>query len=250
MTRQLQLIRSTDGGQTWKAQAPMETSIWPLADTPNAPVAAASSVNASDNSASVFYVSGGKVIQSVMTNYTWMPYTVVQAPLNITNFIAPFQGEDRDVKIGASVGSVGFLILVGIAFCVCRGIRRKRVIELEGGESGGSCESGEMGFSGKAELHGQSYDVTELDHDPECLLFHQLQLIRIQEMNGEIPVELQSSEVRAELDHSLCKCELDASMMYELPCGSLKAISVKELSSWTKEEKDEEMGGNGTKECC
>lgn len=58
----------------------------------------------------------------------------------------------------------------------------------------------------------------ELDHDPECLLLHQLQQVRLHELRAGIPVELQSSEARIfELDGVFCGCELDHDVRYELP---------------------------------
>ncbi len=279
MTRQLQWIRSTDAGQTWQAQPLLDPSIWPLADTPNAPVAAATSVNlTADNSASVFYVSGGQLVQSIVTDMNWLPYSLVEPAVSsnvtTTNITAPFRQSERetqDIKIGASVGaSVGVLIIAALIICFI--FRSKRVVipNIERPESIGECKGSESSFSGKAELHGQSAQLFELDHDPECQLLHQLQLIRMYELRGEIPVELQNSEARRpELDHTLCKCELDASVMCELPTAAEKeegmsiaesskekgkdkevAVSVKELPSWSweilrREKEVQEKGGDG-----
>ncbi|KUJ11400.1 uncharacterized protein LY89DRAFT_787002 [Mollisia scopiformis] len=270
-TRQLQWLRSTDGGGTWQAQPSMDTSIWPLGDTPNAPVAAATSINSTaDNSASVFYTSNGTYVQAIMTNWNWVPYVVVQPVIasnttnNTTIPLRPMTRKDtKDIKIGASTGgSVGFLIIIAtIAWLL---LRKKKVVPTpERPKSIGEWRGSESEFSGKAELHGQSAHICELDHDPECLLLHQLQLYRMYELKGDIPVELQDTEARRpELDHTLCKCELDASVTYELPTclekemsiaessgrGKEVAVSVKELPAWSwdilsregKEKGDEE----------
>jgi hypothetical protein len=274
MTRQLQFVRSTDGGQTWQVQPPQDPSIWPLADTPNAPVAAATSVNASDNSASVFYISNGQFVQSIITDYNWLPYSIVQPVMvsnTTTNITAPFRSSEKDtkgIKIGASFGAIAVLFIVVIVVWFFS--RKKQSIpSIERTESIGEWKESESGFGGKAELDGHPAEKFELDHDPECLLLHQLQLVRIYELKGEIPVELQNTEApRPELDHTLCKCELDASVLCELPTslekeegmsiaessgkgkGKEVVISVTELPSWSwailrrqVQEKDEEMGG-------
>lgn len=121
MTRQLQFIRSTDGGQTWQIQPLQEASIWPLADVPHSPVAATTAINASDFSSSVFYVSNGKFVQSTITDYNWAPYTIVQPVVrsntttNITAPLRPFEKDTKAIKIGASIGSVAaFLIVAGL----------------------------------------------------------------------------------------------------------------------------------------
>src|SRR6187402_581857 len=77
--RQLQFLRSVDGGQSWSVQQPMESSSWPLADEPNAPITAATSINATDDTTSVYYNSGQKLVQVRMTNSTWLPYSFVEA---------------------------------------------------------------------------------------------------------------------------------------------------------------------------
>ncbi|KAG4415476.1 hypothetical protein IFR04_011409 [Cadophora malorum] len=222
--RQLQWVWSNDGGQTWQVQPLMEKTTWPLADTPNAPVAATSSVNATDNSASVFYISNGKMIQSVMTNWSWAPSTIVQAPLtsNITDIIESQPDNSRKITIGASTGvSVGLLLVVAIVPWCAK--HRKQTLQRAArddlkSESVDSWKENEFAYQGgKAELDGLPSPRTELDHDPECQLLHQLQLQRMYEATGVVPVELQNGEMKAlELDHTLCKYELDASIVCEL----------------------------------
>ncbi|PVH71546.1 hypothetical protein DL98DRAFT_614090 [Cadophora sp. DSE1049] len=222
--RQLQWVWSTDGGKTWQVQPLMETSTWPLADTPSAPVAATTSVNASDNSASVFYISNGKMIQSVMTNWSWAPYTIVQAPIasNITGTVENRPDNSRTITIGASTGvSVGLLLVVAIvAWCIKDRKQALRRTALNNGmpESVDSCKTSESSFhGGKAELSGLPSPRSELDHDPECKLLHQLHLQRMYEATGVVPVEIQSGEIKTlELDHTLCRYELDASLVCEL----------------------------------
>jgi hypothetical protein len=230
MDRQLQYVRSTDGGQTWSPQPRMDATVWPLADQPNAPLAAATSVNASDNSASIYYTSGRKLIQATITNTTWLPFSLVEAPAAKSNTTAlttatPHPGSTSNIKIGAAVGASFVVSVAIVAILVWRFHRKKRVVaatekpdsiyELRGQESS-SCE-----YTGKPELHGEPANITELDHDPECLLLHQLQQIRHYELRAGIPVELQNSEARRpELDGALCRCELDASVRYELPTCS------------------------------
>lgn len=257
MTRQLQFIRSTDGGQTWQVQPLQDRSIWPLADVPNAPTAATAAINASDFSSSVFYLSSGNVIQTTITGYNWVPFTIAQPVVvsNIsTNLTAPirsFEKDTKDVKIGASIGSVaGFLILAGLFWL----FSRKNSDPIPKEESIREWAQSVSEFIGKAELDGQAAEKFELDHDPECQLLHQLQLYRMYELKGEIPVELQNTEARRpELDHTLCKCELDASVVHELPtvlekdesmsavlekeesiaASSEEVVRTKELPSWS-----------------
>ncbi|KAH9203175.1 hypothetical protein DL95DRAFT_419255, partial [Leptodontidium sp. 2 PMI_412] len=190
-TRQLRWIWSSDGGSNWRPQPPMETSTWPLADTPNASVAAATSINATNQTASVFYISGGQMVQSIMTDWSFAPYTVVKAvpssnTTTTTTAATPIQSHEKDtnnkkITIGGSIGaSVGFLIVVAIVAWLLSHRKRaipntprpERIGEWKGSESG-------FGYSaGKAELPGESAQLHELDHDPECMLLHQLQPIR------------------------------------------------------------------------
>ncbi|KAH7393564.1 hypothetical protein BKA64DRAFT_746607 [Cadophora sp. MPI-SDFR-AT-0126] len=223
--RQLQWIWSTDGGQTWQVQPLMEPSTWPLADTPNAPVAATTSVNASDNSASVFYISSGKMIQSVMTNWSWSPYTIVQAPvaLNITKTAENVPDNSRTITIAASSGvSVGLLVVIAIvALCMKhrkKALQRAAAHDRMNSKSVDSWRASDPSFQGgKAELSGLPSPRSELDHDPECKLLHQLQLQRIHEATGVVPVELQNSDSKiVELDHNFYSYELDASPVSEL----------------------------------
>ena len=223
MNKQLEYVRSTDGGQTWSLQPRMNATMWPLADEPNAPIAAATSVNASDNSASIYYNSGHKLLQATITNGTWLPFSLVEAPAAKT--ATPHPGSTRNIKIGAAVGASFVVFVAIVAILVWRFHRKKRMAtaiekpnstyELRGKDSSSS------EYSGKPELHGEPANITELDHDPECLLLHQLEQIRHYELRAGIPVELQNSEAkRPELDGSLCRCELDASVRYELSACS------------------------------
>ena len=62
--------------------------------------------------------------------------------------------------------------------------------------------------------------MSELDHDPECVLLHQLALIRRFECEAGIPVEIEGKEKeRPELDGCTCRCEMDAAVVCELPGG-------------------------------
>lgn len=244
-TRQLQYIRSVDAGQTWQAQPLQEAVVQPLADVPNAPVTASASVNASDDSISVFYVSGGKMIQSIMTNYNWRnPYVIVDAivPSNTTTPISaspPIQPAPRDtkkVKIAASAAaSVAFLVIVVIvAWSV---LRKKKAIPSVESHGNIDWKGSDSDFGGKPELDGHALYIHELDHDPECMLLHQLQLIRMYELRGEIPVEVEGCEVgRFELDHTLCKCEMDAAVLCELPTWTEKEDDEKEKDDAKDEE--------------
>ena len=241
--RQLQWIWSNDGGQTWQVQPLMEKTTWPLADTPNAPVAATSSVNASDNSASVFYISNGRMIQSVMTNWSWAPSTIVQAPLatNVTEVVESRPDNSRKITIGASTGvSVGLLLVAAmVAWCAKhrkQALQRAARDDLKS-ESVDSWKGNEFAYQGgKAELDGLPSPRTELDHDPECQLLHQLQLQRMYEAGGVVPVELQDGEMKAlELDHTLCKYELDASIVCELSATRDEKRRGSDTNSMTSE---------------
>jgi hypothetical protein len=252
--RQIQYVRSTDAGQTWQTQPLADPSSLPPADVPDAPVAAATSLNtSSDNSFSVFYISGGVMIQATMTNYIWQPYAVVEAitPANGTtstaNTSASYQtpvepNHDKEIKIGASTGaSVGFLVIVAIMVWY---LSPKTLTVSDNSQSSirnWKESDSDFSFNGKAELHGNPKETFELDHDPECKLLHQLQLYRMYELRGEIPVELQNFEApRPELDHTLCKCELDASVLCELPT-SYEKEEIMSSTEYSGKGKEKEM---------
>jgi len=100
----------------------------------------------------------------------------------------------------------------------------------------------------KAELDGEGKTITELDHDPDCQLLHQLAKYRQYEVEGEIPVELQNSEaIKPELE-GLCKCELDASVRYELESPSFEKNEVHILSKTTSGTSTTLTGGSDRKE--
>lgn len=189
------------------------------------------------------------MIQSVMTDYSWRnPYTVVDAVVssNITiptNPPAPIQPAPKDtktVKIAASTAaSAAFLFIVAIvAWCM---LRKKKVVPNIESHGNSDWKGSESDFSGKPELDGHALYIHELDHDPECMLLHQLQLIRMYELRGEIPVEIEGCEVgRFELDHTLCKCEMDAAIVCELPAW---------IEKEDEKEKEERREGEPIAEC-
>lgn len=227
-TRQLQYVRSTDAGLSWQVQPIEQTRIWPLADEASASLSAETSINATDPTMSVFYASGGKTIQAKMYDAVWATdYVAVALPPKDTK---------KKTTIGASAGAgVAFVLLAGLAGWFVR--RRWR--------SAGSISSSEGDFKKwnhsdpgaanyKAELHNDSTQMHELDHDPECLLLHQLQAHRMYEARGEIPVEIEGQRCtggRFELDHTLCKCELDAAPLCELPTFCEKIDSSSDSNS-------------------
>ncbi len=223
--RQLQFMRSADGGVSWSLQPQELANSWPLADEPNGPVAGATSINASDFSAYVYYISGKKIIQARIKDSDWLPASNIDgsAMTNSTsnadgtlNTSSPTSQSETTtvIKIGAAAGSSIFavLILAVTLFCVHRKKKQFRSKTENRDESFVSKnESNEYGFTGKAELPGQPAHITELDHDPECLLLHQLQLRRLAELRAGVPVELAGKDVeRGELDAGLCSCELDS----------------------------------------
>ncbi|KAG4433043.1 hypothetical protein IFR05_011482 [Cadophora sp. M221] len=229
-TSRLQFMRSTDSGTTWSLQPQMDLSSWPLADTPNAPLAASSSFNISDGSAYIYYQSGGKIIQARIRNALWETAQAVQAPPNGT-FISPnnvpspdtpkdenksADGATLKIRIGAGIG-VGVAALLVLATLGCHfrrariAARRARAHEIEkpdsifGGGDDVSSECG-FGFTGKAELSGRPTERVELDHDPDCRLLHQLQAARLGELGGVVPWELEGGVQRGELDAGLVLC--------------------------------------------
>ncbi|KAH8589718.1 hypothetical protein B0O99DRAFT_332455 [Bisporella sp. PMI_857] len=221
--KQLQFMRSTDGGQNWSAEPPMGASTWPAADEPNAPIAAIKT----GNSSAVFYSSGKKIVQLNLTDQNWLPYTVVEPtviPANTTSNTTipqinpPKQNSDPikrpEVIGGIAAGSAVFIILVLVLGWLFyrKKSKSKAVKILDSEDEEKSRDSSDYDYSGKAELHGES-DINELDHDPECLLLHQLQLRRHFELLAKIPVEL---------DGSTCRCEIDTCIRHELPTCSGK----------------------------
>jgi len=219
--RQLQMIRSTNG-QNWTAQSRMDSTRWPLADEPNSRIAAVISHNKSDSSAYVYYTSGQKLIQARMMNNTWLPFTEVHKPappVNATVTEPPQKkSNNRAITIAAATcGAVVFMLIVLIV--VWRVYRRRQMAaaaeDIDDTKDQDSGDSSNLDYSGKAELHGES-DINELDHDPECLLLHQLQIIRHHELVAGVPVEI---------DGTLCHCELGENSRYEMP----GCIGAKEL---------------------
>lgn len=231
-TRQLQFIRSTDSGASWAVQPPMDSSQWPQADAPNAPIAAATSGNATNRLASIFYTSGAKVVEVQLANSEWKPFSYVE-PVKSRRLL-------KAVKIGAATGAAtAFLLVVAVTF-FC--IQRRRAAALQNSsiqredsifEYTGS--DAEAAYAGKAELGGQPVVVSELDHDPECLLLHQLQARRLFEAagkeveRGEMDGEAWRREMDAgwagrelDVDECNCRCELDARVVCELPSPGLE----------------------------
>ena len=108
-------------------------------------------------------------------------------------------------------------------------------------------EKEQPGIVIKAELDGEGKTITELDHDPDCQLLHQLAKYRQYEVEGEIPVELQNSEaIKPELE-GLCKCELDASVRYELESPVFEKNEVHILSKTTSGTSTTLSGGSDRK---
>lgn len=126
----------------------------------------------------------------------------------------------QKIKIGASVAGASVFVFVFFVVTLVVYRKRKRPQPQEVIPERKKSEDSE--FTGKPELSGES-ELRELDHDPECLLLHQLQRIRCYEMRAPIP---------SELDGSLCRCEMDATVRYELPGFR----EVKELESGFEKE--------------
>jgi hypothetical protein len=246
MAKQLQFLRSDDKGQTWDLQPRQPSSSWPLADYPKAPLTASISPNETYNTASIFYQSNRTIVQAKTSNFsdTWSPAVTV-APL-----VFPIISGHKAIKIGAGVGSaVAFLLLSGIVWL--RFIRkRQRDSTIPKDDSIYDFKRDEKEQTGiviKAELDGEGKTITELDHDPDCQLLHQLAKYRQYEVEGEIPVELQNSEaIKPELE-GLCKCELDASVRYELESPVFEKNEVHILSKTTSGTSTTLSGGSDRK---
>jgi len=215
------MIRSQDG-KNWTAQPRMDSTRWPLADEPNSHIAAIESTNKNDTSAYVYYTSGQKLIQARMLNDTWIPFAEVEKPsppVNTTNTEPPqTKNRTRSITIAAATcGAVVILLLVFVFMWYTYRRKRNAAVIDNGNRTKDQTtgDSSNLDYAGKAELHGES-DINELDHDPECLLLHQLQLIRHHELVAGIPVEI---------DGTLCHCELGYNPRYEMP----GCIGAKEL---------------------
>jgi hypothetical protein len=196
-----------------------------------------------------------------MTNYEWMPYSIVEAsvviPSNTTsNGTATFDlnkhsEKVKKIKIGAATGGsiVLLLIIAIVGWCIYR--KKSQLKNSANSDSTANLNrptSNNFDYGGKPELDGKAFTLSELDHDPECKLLHQLALIRQYELRAGIPTELENSEQpRPELD-GLCRCEMDASVAYELESpvsemdsGTFGALTVSE------ERKSREIKGKGEK---
>ncbi|KAG4436719.1 hypothetical protein IFR05_007802 [Cadophora sp. M221] len=224
--RQLQFMSSADGGTSWSLQPQELPTVWPLADEPNGPIAAAASINTSDFSAYVYYNSGKRLVQAKIEGSTWQPIAVVESVPTLSggapNPSTPNHDKKNATAIKAGAGTsaaVIFVIVVGVAAWCLRRKNRPLRSEIDKPDGIFGREPSERGFTGKAELPGQPANITELDHDPECLLLHQLQLRRLGELRAGIPGELAGKDIeRRELDAGLCRYELDGKMgiVYEL----------------------------------
>jgi len=148
-------------------------------------------------------MSGQKLVQLQMTKYAFKPFTIVQPPPNNTRTIII-----ASITVCCSAFLLTMALIGGCLFFRAGNHSSANMQKLD--SITGRSDDGESGFGyfGKAELHGES-DITELDHDPDCRLLHQLQLIRRYELRAPIPDEL---------DGSLCRCELatGANMRYEM----------------------------------
>lgn len=245
-TRQLQYVRSTDSGLTWQVQPREKATIWPLADEASASISAASSINASDSSMSAFYTSGGQIVQAKMTNAKWdTDYAAVALPLLPSK-------DMKKTTIGASAGAgIALVLLLGSMGWYIRRRRRSALSATSSGDSLKKWNHTDPGMPNyKAELHNESYQIHELDHDPECMLLHQLQAYRMYEATGVIPVEIEGKICtggRYELDHTLCKCELDAAPLCELPTFCEKD-SERDSDSCSTLSKNSSRSGGSTSE--
>ncbi|KAH9207248.1 hypothetical protein DL95DRAFT_468856 [Leptodontidium sp. 2 PMI_412] len=251
--RQLQFMSSADGGTSWSLQPQELPTVWPLADEPNGPIAAATSTNTSDFSAYVYYNSGKKLVQAKIEGSTWQPIAVVESVPTLSssapNPSTPNNDRKNATAIKAGVGTsaaVIFVIVVGVAVWCLRRKKRPLRSEIDKPDSiMGEYEPSERGFTGKAELPGQPANITELDHDPECLLLHQLQLRRLGELRAGIPEELEGRDIeRRELDAGLCRYELDGKVRIVYELGSPVVEYV--LEGCLGNEKE---GENGTEKC-
>lgn len=221
MKRQLQMIRSTDG-KNWTAQPRLDSTKWPLADEPNAHIAAIRSSNKNDTSAYVYYTSGQKLVQAKLSNDSWSAFSEVEKPAppstdSLNESPRASRGRRVITIAAAACGSAVFALIVFlIVWFVYR--RKQKALALRNVDLAKDQETGSssnLDYTGKAELHGES-DVNELDHDPECLLLHQLQLRRHHELVAGIPVEI---------DGTLCHCELGENPRYEMPgCNGAKEM--------------------------
>jgi hypothetical protein len=245
MNRHLQFVLSTDTQESWTVQPQQNTSKWPLADAPNAPLSGTASSNSTDFSIYLHYFSGQKMIQVRMSDYNWQPFSIVGPPDNKTvpangtanlnpNSDSPLKL--KPVEIAAVIlGSIGFLaslFIVGMYFDRKKdnNTAKSMIDSTIGRENAASISTP---YIGKAELHGED-DIIELDHDPGCLLLHQLQLRRKHELGAPIPVELDSSLCQCELSTTV-RYELDATERYEMPAWSEK-LEEQELSRVSAEE--------------
>jgi hypothetical protein len=171
--------------------------------------------------------------------------------VTVAPLVFPIISSHKAIKIGAGVGSaVAFLLLSGIVWL--RFIRKRQRDSTSTKEdsiySFKGDDKGQPGIVVKAELDGEGKTITELDHDPDCQLLHQLAKYRQYEVEGEIPVELQNSEaIRPELD-GLCKCELDASVTYELESPSFERNDGDILSKTISGTSTTLSGGSDRKE--
>ncbi|KAL2069522.1 hypothetical protein VTL71DRAFT_14201 [Oculimacula yallundae] len=230
----LQLIRDQDG-KNWFPEPQQNKTCWPKAVSPNAPIAAVASRNISDKSAYVYYRSGQSIVQAHIVDQDW------QAAIRIHGLPpTPQQAQqhefERRVRIGAGSGvSAAVVVIITLTTFALhqRKIRARKAkarnIKKQDSIYGfDDSVPGENRF--KAELNGEPAQIMELDHDPECLLLHQLQARRLVELRGGIPREIDGEEMgRGELnvDNQVremyagpftCTCELDGRVIYEMEC--------------------------------
>lgn len=217
--RQLQFLQSNDTGRSWTLQPRMNSSVWPLADDPNATLGGAVSIG-TPNTAWLMYTSGSNLVQVKMINNDWQPAAVVQAPPANSTIPAVIPKNPHKITLQVKaiiivtfVGSSAFLAMILGSICWHRRKAKRNNFERLESTADSTGDARDSAHYEKPELEGSS-DIKELDHDPECLLLHQLQKIRHFELRAPIP---------AELDGTLCRCEPGASVRYEMDAGLERA---------------------------
>jgi len=216
----------------WGHQNSQQAEIWPLADSPNAPLAVASDYK--NDMLRIYYLVGGKVAEIKNDKGEWKEWSTLPAPQPVITKPPPSpsspapvveddtnRGLSNGVKIGLGVGiSLVVLTIAAISAAIFM-LRRKRSPSTPGFEAGaalgpdeykhiGSFDSPSTQYSthgappGSAGYDHYVWDMKsngELVHPPHTAGIFQL------DATGR-PVELDSPQVRYELSDQPASHEL------------------------------------------
>lgn len=133
----------------WSHQNGQTAEIWPVADSPNAPLAVA--IDSSHDMLRIYYVSGGKLVEIKNDQGEWSKWSTLPAPqpVDVSPPASPSSpavvdgstgGLSNGMKIGLGVGISLAVLAIGAISAVLFLLRRKRSASSLGSEAGARIE--------------------------------------------------------------------------------------------------------------